>query len=321
MYNLYTEEWGNYEITDDQEAPSATTFASAVMIGRNIFMFGGRAKPGKFSVLSNALWKLNWTEQHRFLWSNIKYKSKLKSPSPRTNHGGWEYADKLWIFGGRGLHPDGYLDHHGQFTSSGDNNQLLCFDPSCEVWQNPKCFGDVPAPPGACATTILGNNVWMFGTQTSDNRYLHQLDMNSLTWTMIQTGEPKPYRRSTFGSLTVIAHGQLVLHGNHKDNEGEDVCDTWIFDIPSLSWWKFTGTPKAPSRWYHTCTPGINNGAIVIGGVCYGGQEVGVPLVNVHVMMEPKSLQQLAIQTVYKNKTALPCEVLPKKLRSLLSFL
>ena len=329
MYNVYTEEWGMYQISDNEEVPPPTDAACAVVIGSDIFMFGGRElfrerAQRRLSRLTNALWKLSWTPQHRFLWSHIKYENKLKPPTPRADHSGWEYANKLWIFFGRGVPSDDYYLHdHGEFTRHCVNNQLLCFDPSCMEWQNLQCFGDLPGPIEGHATAILGGKVWMFGgyeTDRSDDVCLRHLDMNSLIWMNIQTTEPKPSMR-IYGSLTVIGNTQLVLHGKYEDYIGKDMSDTWIFDLSSVSWRKFTGTVEEnPVRSCNTCTPGINNSAIIIGGWYYG-LRARDPLMNVHVMLEPKSLQQIAMKTVYKNKTTLSCEVLPRKLRSLLRVL
>ena len=189
MYNLYTEQWGKHQIPDDHVAPPPTDSACAVVLGKDVFMFGG------FVInvgTTNALWKLSWTPQGTppgtppgtpqgmpqvilhgtpqgapqrtpqgcFLWSQIgTYESKQKCPSPRQGHSGWEYGQKLWIFGCVGSDLDGYLKAHEDFTEYGTNNQLLYFDPSSEEWQNPKCFGNIPHPLSGHATAVLGNKV------------------------------------------------------------------------------------------------------------------------------------------------------------------
>ena len=71
----------------------------------------------------------------------MEYENKEQSPSPRSEPSGWEYAENLWIFGGDGPSPDGYLYDYVDFHEQGENNQLLHFDPSRVEWTNPECFG------------------------------------------------------------------------------------------------------------------------------------------------------------------------------------
>ena len=348
MYNLYTEQWDKHQIPDDHIVPPPTNCACAVVTGKDIFMFGGYAR---FGQVTNALWKLSWipqgtlpgtpqgmpqgiphgtpqgttqrTPQGCFLWSQIgRCESKQKCPSPRMFHSGWEYAEKLWIFGGEGRYHDGFLNVHGDFTN-GVTNQLLYFDPSSEEWQNPECFGDIPNPVHGHATAILRNKVWIFGGYEKHWKpdgfdYLYELDMNSLTWINIQTGEPRPLRRK-YGSLTAATDTQLVLHGGLTNGDKGYVSDTWVFDIPSASWRTYTQTIENNfKKWGHTGTAGINN-VIITGGFSLNSRNSHT---TIRVMLAPKSLKQLAVQTIHQNKTVLVWEeVLPKSLCSLLHVL
>ena len=87
-----------------------------------------------------AVWQLTRDREGCFSWREIPVK---KAPSCR-HMAGWEYSDKMWIFGGIGPSPldIGHLNHCVDFSigsyDEGTNNQLLCFDPSCSEWTNLK---------------------------------------------------------------------------------------------------------------------------------------------------------------------------------------
>ena len=196
MYNLYTEQWQqNILPTKEQESPHAMCGSHAEVIESVVYMFGG-SKFISYKHTTNALWTLTKTSDGSFAWDEIVITSNMDAPSPRLNHSGWEYSGNLWIFGGRGQSPVGYLNDCGDFdASAGLNNQLLYFNPSCNEWTNPECTGSVPSPRSCCASAIMSHTVWLYGgdigwrNATDD---LLELNMHSLTWTQIQIHEPKP---------------------------------------------------------------------------------------------------------------------------------
>ena len=131
----------------------------------------------------------------------------------------------------------------------------------------------------------------------------YELDMCLLTWTQIQTLTPTPGRKSAC-SLNVTRENQLVLHGGDNHDDEDDILeDTWVMDLSSYSW-KCTNIYSYRS--YHTGTLGINNSIIIIGG--FYTKDIN------NFMLEPKSLLQISIMTVYKYRGQLPCKCLPKKL-------
>ena len=74
------------------------------------------------------------------------------------------------------------------------------------------------------------------------------------------------------------------------------LSDTWILDLPSRSWKQL----------------GLNNNIIIIGGSCDHAYHMHKD--KFHVMLEPKCLQELAMQTVFKHQAELPLKSLPRKL-------
>ena len=158
-------------------------------------MFGGETARLPFT---NALWRLSAGKDGCFSWDKIQMQEKRKRPSPRSGHSGWEHGKKLWVFGGQGYLPFDYLNDNGNFKNvylnSGLNNQLLYFDPFCQKWSNINCSGAVPSPRYNHSTAIIKDKVWLYGGKTSPGlcSTLFELNMESITWSKIETKMPKP---------------------------------------------------------------------------------------------------------------------------------
>ena len=334
MYNMYTEQWGKHVIPERKQVPPGTSRACTVVIAGDIYMFGGyvRNKENAYCRPTNAMWKLTRTSKQCFKWRKGMEKNKKKTPSPRYSHTGWEYTGQLWTFGGFGRYDRslaGYLDEHEDLVRN-QNNQLLCYDPSTEEWRNLKPSGTVPGPRAGHATTIIGDKVWMygggFGRPTEVIRdELYQLDMVSLTWTEIQIGPFKPPARDMF-SLNAITDSHLVLHGGETVSDCESLNDTWILDLASLTWLKHETTRDNP-RCSHTGTTCLNNNVTFIGGGEWFNPQDGafrfedeVYNDTFSVRLEPKTLQKLAVQKLYKHRDVLSLELLPDSLKKLFLF-
>ena len=322
MFTL-TEQWRKHMIPEGQTVPTARCYACAVVLQSNVYMFGGYMGVTS-SKRTNELWKLAMDHAGLFAWSEIVMTNNEKTPSPRSDHTGWEYAGKLWSFGGYGSSSDGFLNEYGDFVKL-YNNQLLCFNPSNEEWTNPQCFGMVPEPRGWHATTKCKEKVWLYGGYAFMNalhdlpEHLHELNMHSCTWTQIEIRElqQQPY---IFCTLNTISDNKLVLHGGKR--QGKGLSDTWILDIETKTWKRYTSDTNAP-QYRHTGSQGISNSVVIIGGVLANDnmephQSVYKPIF--HVLTEPKSLQQLAMQKIYKHHTVLPWKCLPRKLTVLLDI-
>ena len=314
MYNLYTEQWRQHQIPEHEVAPPAINDPCAVAIGTCIYLFGGT---NKITLdMTNALWKLTKTQGY-FHWDKAACQSSVKLPSPRWRHSGWEYGGCLWIFGGYGSPLDQYLNDHGDFTlypqgiyGEGFNNQLLCYDPSTQTWTNPECFGAVPLPQCGFASTIIQNKVWLFDGADEDfgtPSALFQIDMHSQMWTQIESGQVKPDCINC--SLTAISETELILVNENWGGSGY----AWIMNLTSHTWKLYT--PQRDHRHPdHAVALGVNRNVIITGG-SHDHEARGSRYPSTcHVMLEPKSLQQLAMKTIYNQRSVLPWKCLPKKL-------
>ena len=311
MYNIYTEQWRKYIIPDHASAPPSTVGACAVAVEENVYLFGGVTLPE--DIYNNALWKLSRTSNGCFIWRKINISSNINSPSPRESHTGWEYEGMLWIFGGIGAPPVDYLHDHGDFnrsiynTNASINNQFLRFEPSCNKWTDVKCFGSVPTPRAGHGTAKIRNTVWLYGGCNGITLLdeLFEINMCTLNWTQIQIDKIKPQGRY-YCPLNAVSDNKLVVHGGNLSPNNE-LNDTWIFDLSSRTWRQLTSVLDHPRK-YHTGTTAINNSVLII-----GGSSDDYPN-TFQVMLEPRSLQQMAMKTIYKHRTELPWKYLPPKL-------
>ena len=300
-YNLWTEQWREYPIPQGINLES-TLFQCAVAIGSTIYAFGSR--------FQRILWKPEWSES--LFECNIIDMEDSEMPLARSHRCGWEHGDKMWIFGGYGDPPNRYLNDHGEYVDvwsrqgqKGYNNQLLCYDPSINVWKNVECLGDVPSPRlVACAAKIM-DKVWLYGgeTPTGGKNDMFELNMSSLAWTKLYANDTQGPQRLWFetSSLTPIAANQLVFRGDKY---------TWILDVQSYMWRKLPDNFNCQN--YHTGITGLNNDVIFFGGRDYTHRHLCSPIFS--VMFGPKRLQQLAMKFIYEHREELPWKSLPSSL-------
>ena len=321
MYNMYTEEWRKCCDISRSTIGSCGDGACAVTMGPDaVYLFGGvdvHLLPGK--SCTNALWQLSKQSHKHIVWRKIT-SPKKKSPSPRTEHSGWAFDSKLWTFGGIGSSPRGYLHNVGNFVGFLKwNNQLLCCDPTIPEWTNPTCNGAVPSPRCGHSTAQTGEKVFLFGGQGASYNHSHdlyELNISSLIWTNIQTGHVHPPARY-HSSLTALNEaGRFVLHGGIEQNfdTGLRVTfkDTWILDLETQFWRQYHQS-NSHHRLCHTGFTGIHSVVII------GGHHSRQHDPTIHIRLQAKSLQKVAIQTLHKHRNEVPKNALPKKLWDLFS--
>ena len=319
VYDLNTGGWRKHVIHRRSQAPDPFEKAVVAAIDGTIYTFGGYDRID----VTNDLWKLSRTKSGCFTWSFIKPRCPEESPSPRGEHTGWDFNGKLYTFGGEGYAPAmGYLNDHGESVLTipfSKNNQLLCFDPNIQMWTNPQCFGAVPSPRSGHSSTISGEKAWLYGGQDTDvNCFdnLFELNMSSLTWNQIPTKSPRP-QACILCTLTVVTESQLVLCGGSSGKK--HISDTWIMDLTTHSWKRYTSA-NDHTRVFHTATVGLYRSVIIMGGrKCILDEYKGYhPML--YVMLEPDSLQTLALHIIHKHRDELPVKFLPKKLTALLDI-
>ena len=172
----------------------------------------------------------------------------------------------------------------------------------------------MPSPGASSGSSIIKDKVWC-----NVGRDLFELTMHSLTWTPLEVDIGK-YMETHFRAnytLTSTRDYQLVFHGGRKSQWA--FRDTWILDLTSHTWRLYT-SGKDHCRYWHTGSSGLSNNVIIIGGFKCDWDKYEEYNEVFHVMLEPKSLQQLAIQIIHKHQDEIPWDILPSKLISLLGI-
>ena len=323
MYNLYTEQWRKHQIQGNKPTPRYR--ACAAVIGTAIYIFGGRNN--NTCECFNDLWQFTRIARGDFSWCKVEFECDAKLPSPRFDHSAWRYEDCMWVFGGKvdTEHRSEYLNYHGAFLD-GTTNQLLHYNPSTQLWTNHNTSGAVPSPRGGHSTALIGDKVWLFAGASlsvfNPDTCFFELDMKSRTWTEIPTNNTMPIPHHGC-SLITLSDSQLVVHIGTTDFP--DHSDMWLIDVPTKTWRQYTPI-KDQFRSGQTGTAGVNRCAIIFGGAFESDEEdkehlgPSSPLL-LHVMLEPNSLQQLAMKTIYNERDELPWMCLPPKLIEQLDLL
>ena len=314
-YNLWTEQWWQCEIPRGKTYPE-TILNSGVAIESEIYVFGG-------TDFSNTFWKLTRNTNNSFEWNPIHAEDCPKVPSPRLDQSSWAYEGKLWIFGGEGKSPSGFLNHHGKFMQVGidyQNNQLVHYDPSMHSWTDVKSSGAIPSPRSRVSTAIMENKAWLYGGAIGFqvNQELFQLNMVSLSWTQIKTRFPQPPHVYPPSSLTPLTASQLFLHSAINLDDFKDLSVSWILDVESYTWKQLPRNLRdAHKRFGHSGTTGLHSDVIILGTEMLtkpNSKDIYSPIFSVR--LKPKSLQKLAMIIIYHNRSELPWKSLPPKLIS-----
>ena len=307
IYNLWTEQWKKCQPLKGNGLPSSNNLV-CVEIRSVIYIFD--------SYSFQHMWKLIPLRDDVFQGSKISIgKNTDKVPSPRLHCNVWEYGDKMWIFGGYGRYFLGhnYVDDHGDFEVTDWNafsNHLLSYSPFTDTWTNVECFGSVPSPRSRASSAIVKDKAWLYGGKGAAVHTLfdlYELNMHSLKWTQIDTGISRPELLPT--SLTPVTTNQLVLRGWSTPSNS---WSTWILNTESNKWEEHpVFAEKCNPLCHHRAITGLSSDVVDIVAHhpdCKCHKSI------LSVMLERKSLQQLAMKIIHEYRITLPLQSLPKSL-------
>ena len=157
---------------------------------------------------------------------------------------------------------------------------------------------------------MIGDEAWMYrGTKSVSDIYkgeLYNLNMKTLSWTQVQCKHP--IAKLTHSILIQVFNGtssKLVLHGVSRSRNV-----TWVLDLPSLSWREYKTMSDIVTNKRRKGISGLNSCVLIRGSV----DEKQKYQSTLFIRLEPKSLQQLAMKTIYEHKATLPWKLLPNKL-------
>ena len=328
VYHLEIDRWTKTALPETHVVPPPSAFACAVAIGSQIYLHGGFLVRSDTAESTGALWKLT-SAAAGITWSEMKFRNKKSIPSPRFLHVGWEYEEKLWIFGGVGVRLENYMfikddskegddsdddddnnndsDDDGKFSW---NNQLACYNPNNNKWNTVLFWGTAPSPRSSHAVAKIKDNIWLYGGQTINGIHddLYKLNMESLTWTLIESSSGLIYSARTGHTFTAVSDHEIALYGGSRFTNDTSL---WILDIQTLSWKEcdtlFSDCTDGYGRERHTATMGADS-LIIFGGWSYSSWNVSEhePSCNINMLqwtLAPKSLVKSAMETVYKNRS------------------
>ena len=124
--------------------------------------------------------------------------------------------------------------------------------------------------------------------------------MHLFTWTKINTYISRPELYTPL--LTATTTDQLVLKG-----QSDDVPSTsWILDTKLNKWEQLPVSTECDPACHLLYTTGLNNDVVLVcDPVCECNKLIS------SVMLGPRSLQQLAMRTIYGYRQELPWKSLP----------
>ena len=338
VYDLSTDQWEKLVCSQgDYERPRPLAGMVAVVIGTDVYVHGGNTLRYLRKCTAD-LYKLSFIRK-TVKWNRIPFGNRWlvfdhKIPSPRTNHTGWEFDDKLYIFGGFGEPVNKYLHDSDEVHAYGDNNnderymlhnQMCCFNPQEKKWTVVKSTGDKPSARKGHAMTNIHKTIWLYGGEDHDTIYddLYTLDMDTLTWSKMEAwGTPRNPNPHTFHTLTAISDDKIILYGRN------DELSPWLLDTASLSWHQYPrfhfNELEVEERQNHTATMGLES-VIIFGGKNWNSRgQVNAVSTNifsinmVQLSIRPKTMKKLALEGAYEHRqhVAQEWKVLPRHLKN-----
>ena len=146
-------------------------------------------------------------------------------------------------------------------------------------------------------------------SQVGDTDCLLELNMQSLVWIKLKVDCPIRPSERMWHSFTALSEYTFVLHGGYDIATNDALSDTWLLDLPSASWRKYTGSSDH-GRAHHSATKSIHNNIIIFGGRLSkkhlpAGSE-GEMCNDVFVIrLEPESLLKVTSKVVCKHRAVL----------------
>ncbi|CCH46472.1 Kelch repeat-containing protein 1 [Wickerhamomyces ciferrii] len=166
-----------------------------------VYLYGGQLD----DVIFNDLCVFNLSSFRRpdVHWEWINPKDNIRPP-PLTNHSMDVYDNKLWIFGG----------------SNGKklNNEIWCFDPELERWDQIKTLGQLPKPVEEHASVIYKDLLIIYGGKDSQGEAVSDLFFLNLitkTWFKFPTNFPLEPQGKYGHTLSILKNDKLLILGGH----------------------------------------------------------------------------------------------------------
>ncbi|KAJ2453540.1 hypothetical protein EV183_002179 [Coemansia sp. RSA 2336] len=249
VYVLDTETmfWSRMQTTGDSVPPCRAHTATAV--GNRLFVFGG----GDGTQYFSDLYILN---VRSCVWTRAKVSGK--TPSPRRTHTCFHYGGYVYLFGGG----DGHRALNDLWRVRADSS-----DDTYE-WEEVETVGGRPFPRGYHTSTLVGNQVVVFGGSDGQECFgdTSLLNLDTMEWTHVAIDPPLTRLAHT---ATLVGMYLFVICGHDGSDYANQVL---MLKLDTLKWETrmIYGTPPVP-RGYHACA--LHDGRVFLHGG-YNGQQV-----------------------------------------------
>ncbi|XP_072546615.1 kelch domain-containing protein 1 isoform X2 [Salminus brasiliensis] len=268
LYDLESGLWERFDMSG--EIPPSMSGTCGCILNEHMYIFGGCGDDGQ----TNEHYLVN-LHDGRYFWKKIRHHSGLL-PSPRDKLSCWVYKGRIIYFGGYGHKLLSEIDNPRTFIVDeaswaedifwGWNNEVHVFDSETKSWNDPKTFGQAPAPRAAHASATISSKGYVCGgrkmeTRTSD---IHCLDLDTWTWSEIIPTTTVPLGRS-WHTLTAVSDNSFFLFGG-LSMDCRPMSDGWWFDLKTKVWTEMKHLGMDKPRLWHTACLGRDSDVIVFGG-------------------------------------------------------
>ncbi|KAI0125198.1 hypothetical protein BJ170DRAFT_585366 [Xylariales sp. AK1849] len=226
LLNTSTRQWSR--ALPSGPRPSGRYGHSLNIIGSKIYIFGGQVEGYFMNDL--AAFDLNQLQMPNNRWEILIENTdpvpgaKPKVPPARTNHSVITYNDKMYLFGGT----NGF-----QWF-----NDVWCYDPAVNTWEQLECIGYIPVPREGHAACLVDDVMYIFGGRTEEGADLGDLAafrIASRRWYTFQNMGPSPSSRSGH-SMTAVGKSIVVVGGEPSSatNTVPDLSLVYVLDTTKI---------------------------------------------------------------------------------------
>ncbi|KAJ2753575.1 hypothetical protein GGI19_003041 [Coemansia pectinata] len=250
VYVLDTETmfWSKMHTSGDEVPPCRAHTATAV--GSRLFVFGGGDGTQYFA-------DLYVLDTKSYVWT--KARPAGVAPSPRRTHTCFHYNGYVYLFGGG----DGHKALNDLWRVRAEPTAQNTFE-----WEEVETKGGRPFPRGYHTSTLVGNQVVVFGGSDGQECFgdTSLLNLDSMEWSHVSIDPPLTRLAH---SATLVGMYLFVICGHDGADYSSQVL---MLKLDTLRWETRAIYGSAPiPRGYHACA--LHDGRLFLHGG-YNGQEV-----------------------------------------------
>jgi len=226
--------WSQEPFTGD--APEARGGHSAVLVGTDIFVFGGASSETTYGDA----YKLDLIQRH---WSRAVPSGCPSVPSRRTNHAAVADAHgRIYIMGGYDADSNFLNDVWILNVYAGNVDKWTDAGSFPIVWEKPSTAGIAPTPREGHSLTLVDRKLVLFGGYTQSGAVandVHLYNLDTSQWTAASVvGAMLPAARQAHSAAR---HGRdVIIAGGCSVSDTQPECynDVWALNTIDMRWSK-----------------------------------------------------------------------------------